>query len=275
MMLPRIDGSARSTDEWREGSQVDTEPFIRSCELHLIALAAMIFVDSHRGRCFAEPKNNRSPAFGTLLARSVLKHLEGISVPFFWSVAGYYRPDTGGEFHPTRDFDDMTGKPIPYLEEELGDFGPLIWDDPITEKPVQGAVETWELFNFTADAHPVHVHLTQFEAIARYDIAFTDGTEDEEEDGVPDDTTGDGVISYGYYNIPKYEVPDFSAHDIWINGIGRPLAPEEKGRRDTVYVASGPRAGNGQEYNIGEMLEIQTYFEKPGALCLALPHPQP
>ena len=44
---------------------------------------------------------------------------------------------------------------------------PLDWMDPITENPAPGATELWEIHNFTADAHPIHVHLVQFEVVGR------------------------------------------------------------------------------------------------------------
>ena len=34
---------------------------------------------------------------------------------------------------------------------------PLGWADPITEKVAVGATEVWEIHNFTADAHPIHI----------------------------------------------------------------------------------------------------------------------
>jgi FtsP/CotA-like multicopper oxidase with cupredoxin domain len=30
-----------------------------------------------------------------------------------------------------------------------------------------GAVEEWEIYNFTADAHPIHIHLVQFQVTGR------------------------------------------------------------------------------------------------------------
>ncbi len=39
----------------------------------------------------------------------------------------------------------------------------LKWEDAVTENPTAGADETWEIFNFTADAHPIHVHLVMFQ----------------------------------------------------------------------------------------------------------------
>ncbi|HET6966904.1 MAG TPA: multicopper oxidase domain-containing protein [Ornithinibacter sp.] len=44
---------------------------------------------------------------------------------------------------------------------------PLAWDDEVTEHPGVGDTEVWELHNLTADAHPIHVHLVQFEVVDR------------------------------------------------------------------------------------------------------------
>ena len=43
----------------------------------------------------------------------------------------------------------------------------LEWADPITENPALGATEVWELYNFTEDAHPIHIHEVQFEVVNR------------------------------------------------------------------------------------------------------------
>jgi spore coat protein A, manganese oxidase len=48
-----------------------------------------------------------------------------------------------------------------------GDVLPTMWDDPITENVRLGATELWEIFNFTEDAHPIHVHLVQFAVVER------------------------------------------------------------------------------------------------------------
>jgi spore coat protein A, manganese oxidase len=37
----------------------------------------------------------------------------------------------------------------------------------ITEMPRVGSTEVWEIINLTADAHPIHIHLTQFQLISR------------------------------------------------------------------------------------------------------------
>jgi bilirubin oxidase len=51
--------------------------------------------------------------------------------------------------------------------DEAGTPVPLDWDDPITETPALNAVELWELHNFTADAHPIHIHELQFRIVER------------------------------------------------------------------------------------------------------------
>jgi FtsP/CotA-like multicopper oxidase with cupredoxin domain len=42
-----------------------------------------------------------------------------------------------------------------------------MWSDPITENPSVGETEVWELYNLTADAHPMHVHDVAFEVVNR------------------------------------------------------------------------------------------------------------
>jgi len=44
---------------------------------------------------------------------------------------------------------------------------PQRWMSPITENVTLGDTETWEIYNFTMDAHPIHLHLVTFEVIER------------------------------------------------------------------------------------------------------------
>lgn len=41
------------------------------------------------------------------------------------------------------------------------------WMDPVTEKPVLGATEIWSFINVTDFAHPIHIHLIQFQVLNR------------------------------------------------------------------------------------------------------------
>ena len=49
---------------------------------------------------------------------------------------------------------------------------PKFWDDPVTENPTAGTVEVWEIFNTTADSHPIHIHELLFRVLNRQPIAF-------------------------------------------------------------------------------------------------------
>lgn len=55
------------------------------------------------------------------------------------------------------------------LKPQLGTsaLGPLDWDSPITENPMQNALEEWQIINFTPDAHPIHLHLVNFQIVSR------------------------------------------------------------------------------------------------------------
>jgi FtsP/CotA-like multicopper oxidase with cupredoxin domain len=60
------------------------------------------------------------------------------------------------------------------LDEHIGRKGPhrmlldgRTWSDPVSETPRLGSTELWEIVNLTADTHPIHLHLVQFQALNR------------------------------------------------------------------------------------------------------------
>ena len=46
----------------------------------------------------------------------------------------------------------------------------LEWANAITENPDLNATEVWEMFNFTEDAHPIHIHEVMFQVVNREQI---------------------------------------------------------------------------------------------------------
>jgi len=40
----------------------------------------------------------------------------------------------------------------------------------VTENPILGDTEDWEIYNFTEDAHPIHLHLVRFQVLERVAI---------------------------------------------------------------------------------------------------------
>jgi spore coat protein A len=49
----------------------------------------------------------------------------------------------------------------------IGQLDGLRWTDPVTENPRAGSTEIWNLVNTTGDAHPIHVHLVEFQVLGR------------------------------------------------------------------------------------------------------------
>jgi FtsP/CotA-like multicopper oxidase with cupredoxin domain len=82
-----------------------------------------------------------------------------------------------------------------------------MWADGVTENPALGATEVWEFYNFTADAHPMHVHEVVFEVVDRQPITFSEDM---------------GHIT-----------------DIRLAGAARPPEPTETGFKDTVIAYPG------------------------------------
>jgi FtsP/CotA-like multicopper oxidase with cupredoxin domain len=82
-----------------------------------------------------------------------------------------------------------------------------MWADEVTENPAVGDTEVWELYNFTADAHPMHVHEVTFEVVSRQALA----TNEEGETTAP----------------------------VQVVGQPRPPEPWETGVKDTVIAYPG------------------------------------
>jgi spore coat protein A len=52
------------------------------------------------------------------------------------------------------------------------------WMEPVSENPAVGATELWELYNTTADAHPMHIHEIAFEVLNREGLVLDDEGEE-------------------------------------------------------------------------------------------------
>ena len=48
----------------------------------------------------------------------------------------------------------------------------IAWHSPTTENPALNTTEIWEIYNVTGDAHPVHLHLVNFEVMGRNGITL-------------------------------------------------------------------------------------------------------
>jgi spore coat protein A len=121
------------------------------------------------------------------------------------------------------------------------DFTPDRIGNWLSELPVEGTTEVWEIVNTTADAHPIHTHLTQFQLMNRqsydaeqyeeaYEAAFPGG-EFLPAYGPPLDY-GPSTASGGKYGGNPDVTP-------FLNGPALPPHPNEAGWKDTVFVPPG------------------------------------
>ncbi len=79
------------------------------------------------------------------------------------------------------------------------------YDDPVTEKVKLGSVECWRFINMTMDAHPMHLHLVQFQILHRQ----------------------------------GFDTGAFTLGRLQLAGNPRPPAPNETGWKDTAVVKPG------------------------------------
>jgi spore coat protein A len=92
------------------------------------------------------------------------------------AVAGFEKLDASAAIR-TRDF--MLTERLDKLGHSLGvRINEKGYDDPVTEIVTLGTTEKWRFINTTDDAHPMHLHLVQFQIVERqgYDsVAMTKG----------------------------------------------------------------------------------------------------
>ncbi len=108
-----------------------------------------------------------------------------------------------------------------------------------TELPVEGTTELWQIVNLTADAHPIHLHLTQFQIVSRqpfnvsnYSTAYNNafGGTFQPAVGPPlpyNDANGDEAIG-GNPGVTSY-----------LQGMARGPETNERGWKDTHVVMPG------------------------------------
>jgi FtsP/CotA-like multicopper oxidase with cupredoxin domain len=122
------------------------------------------------------------------------------------------------------------------------DFTPIDVNGIITgysELPKEGETEVWEIINVTADAHPIHLHLVQFQLMNRQNLdtkkylaayaaayggAVVDGFGPPSDYNVPN---ADGALG-GNPGVSRY-----------LKGPVRPPNPNEAGWKDTVTMLPG------------------------------------
>lgn len=127
------------------------------------------------------------------------------------------------------------------LTEVMGENGPLEillngqkWGAEITEKPVLGSTEEWVIVNPTADTHPIHLHLVQFQLVSRQRIdaaKYYDDWLDLNEAGLMDDSD---MPPFAMDYVPM-ELPI----EPYLKNKPMPAPANEQGWKDTIQMNPG------------------------------------
>jgi spore coat protein A len=121
------------------------------------------------------------------------------------------------------------------------DGGAFLYHEPLTETPALGSVEMWEIYNTTFPAHPIHIHLVNFEVVNRQKITSTvTRTEMHYPDGDIHHMHGDVMVLGGKATVSL------------VDGTTRGPEPQEQGRKDTVICYPG------------EVTRVRAHFDRPG-----------
>ena len=96
----------------------------------------------------------------------------GTGGPAFPALPAVLNPNLAGPTFPNLPAPTVTR--VLTLQEVMGALGPTeilldgkMWDSPVSETPAEGTTEEWVIVNPTADTHPIHLHLVQFQLVGR------------------------------------------------------------------------------------------------------------
>lgn len=118
------------------------------------------------------------------------------------------------------------------LWEVMGMGGPLEvlvngqkYSAPVSETPKEGTTEEWVIVNLTADTHPIHTHLTQFQLVSRQPIDV--------------DAYAADWIALNGGEPPYMFTPKELAIEPYVTGAATEPAPNEFAWKDTIQMNPG------------------------------------
>ena len=121
--------------------------------------------------------------------------------------------------------------------------GSIGWHSPTTENPALGDTEIWEIYNATGDAHPVHLHLVNFQ-VGTGDVANYGATRQE----FTADVIQQPVLQHNGLVGTGYRLENITLG----NPIGQPDGYIENAPKDMVTALPG------------QVTRIKATFDKPG-----------
>lgn len=101
------------------------------------------------------------------------------------------------------------------------------WSAPVSEQPVVGSTEEWCIVNLTMDAHPIHLHLIQFQIVSRQKFEV-------------DKYTTDWLqLNSKLGNPPWMAIPKSLPIESYLVGESQGAEANEAGWKDTVKAFPG------------------------------------
>ena len=129
--------------------------------------------------------------------------------------------------------DPVKTRTLPFFEAMSAIDEPLavylngqMWSGVLTETPRVGATEDWYLVNPTADAHPIHTHLTQFQLVKRIPFDWMQ-------------YEADWIALNGMPPVPESVVPTKLAVTPYFTGPAIYPTADENAWRDTIIAPPG------------------------------------
>jgi FtsP/CotA-like multicopper oxidase with cupredoxin domain len=117
---------------------------------------------------------NRIMAFDVVLPKSsVLDDFDPAFIPEYPGVSGSSTTRRVALFEGKDEFGRL--QPLLGVVNDDNTATAYTWFQETTETPASNSYEIWEIYNFTGDAHPVHLHLVNFQILGRNKISFTEG----------------------------------------------------------------------------------------------------
>ncbi len=184
------------------------------------------------GNTAKTPFPNGKPPHGATTGQIMQFTVTGSPGPAMPDLPMYLNPYMGSTYPSISD--PVVKTRYLTLVEIMGANGPLEillngqkWDAPVSETPVLGTAEDWVIVNPTADTHPIHLHLTQFQIVSRQkmDVGayYNDWL----------------ALNGGMMMMPFTHAPEELPVAPYLIGKAKAPSPIEQGWKDTVQMNPG------------------------------------
>jgi spore coat protein A len=164
--------------------------------------------------------------------------------------------DEYGRIMPLLGSFQLAGDPAYKYYPGQSNVGTLAFNQLPTETPTVGRDEVWEFWNTTVDAHPIHVHLSQFRVINREAFGPTPAAP-------LDPVTGLQMTSVAKDMVNGWSGSRLEPAYVALSGVVRRVPADEQGWKDTVVCYPG------------EVTRVLMNFKRPGKFvyhCHILSH---